>query len=70
MPSLETLKHLQTISESVSQLMGSYKNHARNAIQGRRKSGRFNTVDIVHTAPQISLANEGYHTPAGKKRVA
>ena len=69
MPSLNTLRHLPTVSETVSQLMRSYENQDRNAIQGRHKSGRFNTVDLIHTAPEFRWPNERYFVPAGTKRV-
>ena len=65
---LDTIS-MPTISESVSQLLGSYEEQARNAIQGRHtwKSGRYNSVDFVQTPHEIRWPNEGYHPPAGKK---
>ena len=70
-PKLDTIRRMPTISESVSQLLGSYEEQARNAIQGRhtRKSGRYNSVDFVQTPHEVRWPNEGYHPPAGRKRV-
>ena len=71
-PTLEALRRAPSIANSVTQLLESYEEQARSSLQGRqvRKSGRYNTPDIVHTTPQYRWPNEGYHAPAGKKKVA
>ena len=70
-PMLEALTRAPSITNSVTQLLESYKELARASLQGRqaRKSGRYNTTDIVHTTPEYRWPNEGYHAPAGKKKV-
>ena len=70
-PRLDTIRRMPTISETVTQLIGSYEEQARSAIQGKhtRKSGRYNSVDFVQTPHETRWPNEGYHPPAGKKRV-
>ena len=71
LPRLETLRQLPSVSNTVSTLLGAYEDQARTTLQGRqpRKSGRYNSVDVVQTAPEFHWPNEGYHAPAGKKRV-
>ena len=71
-PTLEALRRAPSIANSVTQLLESYEEQARVSLQGRqaRKSGRYNTTDIVHTTPEYRWPNEGYHAPAGKKKVA
>ena len=69
-PTLEALRRAPSIATSVSQILESYEEQARTSLQGRqaRKFGRYNTTDIVYTAPEYRW--EGYHAPAGKKKVA
>ena len=71
-PTLEALRRAPSISSSVTQLLESYEEQARASLQGRqaKKSGRYNTTDIVYTTPEYRWPNEGYHAPAGKKKVA
>ena len=71
-PSVEALRRAPSIATSVTQLLESYEEQARASLQGRqaRKSGRYNTTDIVHTTPEYRWPNEGYHAPAGRKKVA
>ena len=66
---LETLRQLPSVSNTVSTLLGAYEEQARTSLQGRqsRKSGRYNSVDVVQTAPEFRWPNEGYHAPGGKK---
>ena len=71
-PLLDTLRRTPSISEAVTQLLEPYEGQAKASLQGRphnKKSGRYNTTDIVHTAPELRWPNEGYHAPGGKKRV-
>ena len=71
-PTLEALRRAPSISSSVTQLLESYEEQARASLQGRqaKKSGRYNTTDIVYTTPEYRWPNEVYHAPAGKKKVA
>ena len=71
LPRLEMLRQLPSVSNTVSTLLGAYEDQARTSLQGRqtRKSGRYSSVDVVQTAPEFRWPNEGYHAPAGKKRV-
>ena len=71
MPTLDTLRRTPSISNTVAHLLDSYEEAARFSLQGRsnRKSGRYNTTDVTHSAPEFRWPNEGYHAPAGKKRV-
>ena len=71
-PSLEALRRAPSIANSVAQLLESYEDQARASLQGRqvRKSGRYNSTDIVHTTPEYRWPNEGFHGPSGKKKVA
>ena len=66
MPSLDTLRHLSSISETVSQL------NLMRAKPGMRSKVGINQLDttLIQTAPQFRWLNEGYHAPSGKKRVA
>ena len=68
-PRLETLRQIPSVSNTVSTLLGAYEDQARRSIQGRqpRKSGRYNSVEVVQAAPEFRWPNEGYHAPAGKK---
>ena len=69
LPQLETLRQLPSVSNTVSTLLGAYEEQARTSLQGRqtRESGRYNSVDVVKTAPEFRWPNEGYHAPGGKK---
>ena len=71
LPRLETLRQLPSVSNTVSTLLGAYEEQARTSLQGRqsRKSGRYNSVDVVQTAPEFRWPNEGYHAPGGEERV-
>ena len=69
LPQLETKRHLLTVSDMVLNLLRAYGEQARTSVQGRqpRKSGSYNSVDVVQTAPEFHWPNEGYHAPAGKR---
>ena len=71
LPRLETLRQIPSVSNTVSTLLGAYEEQARTSLQGRqpRKSGRYNSVEVVQSAPEFRWPNEGYHAPGGKKRV-
>ena len=73
-PSLESLRQNATLSQAVSRIMATYDGHARmEAFQGKasavRRSGRYNTTDLVQAPPETRWANEGFHSGQGKKRV-
>ena len=69
LPRLETLRQLPSVSDTVLNLLGAYEDQARTSLQGRkpRKSGRYNSVDVIQAAPEFRWPNESYHAPAGKK---
>ena len=71
-PMLGAFRRAPSIATSVTQLLESYEEQARASLQGRqaRKSGIYNTTDVVHTTPEYRWPNEGYHAPVGKKKVA
>ena len=60
MPSLETLRRMAPIQNSVSNLLLSYEDQASASIQGKpvRKSGHYITVDVVQPLPE-NLPNMG-----------
>ena len=68
---LETVTQLPSVSNTVSTLLGAHEDQARTTLQGRqhRKSGRYNSVVLVQTAPEFCWCKEGYHAPTGKKRM-
>ena len=69
-PTLEAIRRIPTISDTVSNLLASYEDQAKAAIQGRqqRKSGRYNSTDMALTAPEFRWPNEGFHGQTGKKK--
>ena len=71
MPTLDTLRRIPSILNTVAHLLDSYEEAARFSLQGRnnRKSGRYNTTDVTHSSPEFRWPNEGCHAPAGKKNV-
>ena len=74
LPDLNALRQNQTVSQAVAQLVASYEQQARlDVAQGRqssvKRSGRYNTADIVTAPPHLRWANEGFHAGNGKKRV-
>ena len=70
-PTLEAIRRMPTISDTVSNLLAYYEDQAKTSIQGRqqRKSGRYNSTDMALTAPEFRWLNEGYHGQTGKKTV-
>ena len=66
-----SIRRAPSIANSVTQLLETYEEQTQGSVQGRqaRKSGTYNATDIVHTAPEYRWPNEGYHAPAGKKKV-
>ena len=73
-PSLESLRQNSTLSQAVSRIMATYDGHAKmEAFQGKastvRRSGRYNTTDLIQAPPETRWANEGFHSGQGKKRV-
>ena len=69
-PTLEAIRRIPTISDTVSNLLASYEDQVKAAIQGRqhRKSGRYNSTDMALTAPEFRWPNEGFHGQTGKKK--
>ena len=70
-PLVEAKRHMPSISNAVSNLLASYEDQAKASVQGRqpRKSGRYNSTDMAHTAPEFRWPNEGFHGQTGKKKL-
>ena len=74
LPNINSLRQNPSISQSVAQIMSSYETQAKQEAaigknQHTRKSGRYNTMDTIMSAPELRWPNEGYHNTNGKKRV-
>ena len=74
LPNINSLRQNPSISQSVAQIMSSYETQAKQEAaigknQHTRKSGRYNTMDTIMSAPELRWPNEGYHNTSGKKRV-
>ena len=69
-PTLESIRGMPTISDTVSNLLASYEDQAMASIQGRQhwKSGRYNSNNMALTAPEFCWPNEGCHGQTGKKK--
>ena len=55
-PTLDTIKRTPSISDTVAHLLEPHEEQARMSLQGRpssKKSGRYNTTDLVHTASEF-----------------
>ena len=73
-PDLNALRQNQTVSQAVAQLVASYEHQARMDLsQGRqnsvKRSGRYNTTDVITAPPHLRWANVGFHAGNGRKRV-
>ena len=71
LPSVSALRQNPTISQSVAQVMASYKAQARQeASLGKqiptKKSGCFNATDAITSGPELRWPNEGYQGTNGK----
>ena len=74
LPGITSLRQNPSISQSVAQIMASYEMQAKQEAaigknQHTRKSGRYNTMDTIISAPELRWPNEGYHNTNGKKRI-
>ena len=69
--SIPSLQALITVSDAVTNLLASYEARAHSDItQGEQKrSGRYNTHDMVTVQPHLRWPNEGFHDSNGKKRL-
>ena len=70
-PSLQALRSNPTVSEAVTNLLATYEARAHSDItQGKQKrSGRYNTHDMITVQPHLRWPNEGFHDSNGKKRL-
>ena len=73
-PSLQTLRTNPTVSDAVNNLLASYEVRTHSDLaQGKpnssRRSGRYNTHDLVTAQPQLRWPNEGFQASGGKKRL-
>ena len=73
LPSVDVLRRIPTVTDRVTSVLASYEQQSRQeAAQGKiaaaKKSGRYNTVDIVTVPPHLRWPNEGCHGTNGKKR--
>ena len=73
LPSLDVLRRIPTVADRVTSVLASYEQQSRQeAAQGKitaaKKSGRYNTVDIVTVPPHLRWPNEGCHGVNGKKK--
>ena len=68
-PSLQALRTNPTVSDAVTNLLESYEGRAHSDItQGKQKrSGRYNTHDMITVQPHLRWLNEGFHDSNGKK---
>ena len=74
LPNLDVLRQMPAVSETVTNLLSTYEQRGRQEVlQGKnlppKKSGRYNSVDLVNVAPQLRWPNEGYHGSQGRKRL-
>ena len=71
-PSLDTIRRLPSMNETVTGILASYDGQVRQeTLQGKtsRRSGRYNNYDTVSTPPEIRWPNEGFLGSSGKKRL-
>ena len=73
LPSVDVLRRIPTVADRVTSVLASYEQQSRQeAAQGEiaaaKKSGRYNTIDIVTVPPHLRWPNEGCHGTNGKKR--
>ena len=74
LPNMDVLRQMPAVSETVTNLLSTYEQRGRQEVlQGKnlppKKSGRYNSVDLVNVAPQLRWPNEGYHGSQGRKRL-
>ena len=70
-PSLQAHRTNRAVSDVVTNLLASYeaRNHS-DITQGKQKrSGRYNTSDMIAVQPHLRWPNEGFHDFDGKKRL-
>ena len=73
-PNLDVMRRIPSVTDSVNNIIAAYEQRGhQEAMQGKgtstKKSGRYNTVDIVNVPPQMRWPNEGYHGSNGRKRI-
>ena len=73
-PSLDVMRWMPSVTDSVNNILAAYEQRGRQEVmQGKgtsvKKSGRYNTVEIINVPPQMRWPNEGYHGSNGRKRI-
>ena len=73
LPNVDVLRRIPTVADRVTSVLASYEQQSRlEATQGKiaaaKKSGRYNSIDIVTVPPHLRWPNEGCHGSNGKKR--
>ena len=77
LPNLDVLRHNPTVAQSVSCVLTSYEEQARQDVfEGKTQlpkcSGRYNSTDTISPPPpsplELRWPNEGYHGSTSKKR--
>ena len=74
-PNLDIMRRMPSVTDSVNNILAAYEQRGRQEVmQGKgtsvKKSGRYNTVEIVNVPPHLRWPNEGYHGSSSKKRIA
>ena len=73
-PNIEVLRRIPSVSEAVNKVLATYEAQLHSdLIQGKnttKKSGRFNTVDIVTAPAHLRWPNEGFQGVQGRKRLS
>ena len=72
-PSLHTLRTNPTVADAVNNILTSYEVRTHSDLaQGKpnsRRSGRYNTHDMITAQPHLRWPNEGFQASGGKKRL-
>ena len=73
-PNIDVLRRIPSVSEAVNRVLATYDGQLQSDLtQGKsstKKSGRFNTVDIVTAPSHLRWPNEGFQGVQGRKRLA
>ena len=73
-PNIDVLRRIPSVLEAVNKVLATYDAQLQSDLtQGKnntKKSGRFNTVDIVTAPAHLRWPNEGFQGVQGRKRLA